>query len=144
MVRVDFEAFIKDLSAFFERTKAPSLKTMDLWFEDVRHIPISHLGNILSEARNLESWPRNLPAWMRSKSSELAEKNGENNKYAVHPRRLNPKAYAKPGCPQCKGEGLIPWPMNWPMRRDEDGTMITRRFTPQTLCSCTDAAEYGF
>ena len=144
MVRVDFEVFVKELSAWFERTKPPTQRTMELWAEDVRHIPISHVPEILGAAKNLEAWPRNLPAFMRSKSMELKETRGENNQYAIHPRRLNPKAYAKVDCLKCKGEGLIPWPMDWPVRRDEDGTMITRKFSPQSLCTCTDAAEYGF
>lgn len=144
MVRIEFEAFVKELSAYFERTKAPAQRTMDLWAEDVRHIPNTHLNEILSVAKNLEMWPRNLPAFMRAKSMELKETRGEDNKYAIHPRRLNPKAYAKRDCPKCNGEGLIPWPMDWPMRRDEDGKMVTRKFTPKALCACTDAAEYGF
>lgn len=144
MVRVDFDHMIKELSAFFERTKPPAAKTMDLWYEQVRHIPIKYLQPLTASIMTLDIWPRNLPAVMRSKYVELTEEDGSSNKYAIHPRRLNPKAYAKLGCPQCHGEGLIPWPMDWPVRRDENGKMVTRKFTPNALCPCTDAAEYGF
>lgn len=144
MVRVEFEAFVKELSAWFERTKPPSQRTMELWADEVRSIPNTHLHEILTAAKALDMWPRNLPAFMRAKSIELKETRGENNQYAIHPRRTNPKAYAKLGCPQCHGEGLIPWPMDWPVRRDENGTLITRKFTPNALCPCTDYAEYGF
>lgn len=144
MVRIEFEAFVKELSAWFERTRPPAQRTMDLWAEDVKYIPNTHLYEILAAAKALETWPRNLPAFMRAKSMELKETRGEDNKYAIHPRRLNPKAYAKPNCAQCKGEGITPFPMDWPVRRDEDGRMVTRKFTPQALCLCTDGAEYGF
>ena len=144
MQRIEFEAFVKELSAWFERTRPPAQRTMDLWAEDVKSIPNTHLHDILAAAKALEAWPRNLPAFMRAKSMELKETRGENNQYAIHPRRLNPKTYAKPDCPKCAGEGLIPWPMDWPVRLDEDGKMVTRKFTPNALCPCTDEAEYGF
>jgi len=144
MVRIEFEAFVKELSAWFERAKPPSQRTMELWAEDVKCIPNTHLGEILSAAKNLDTWPRNLPAFMRSKSVELKETRGEDKQYAIHPRRLHPERYADKNCPKCKGKGLILWPMDWPVRRDENGCVITRKFTPKALCTCTDGAEYGF
>lgn len=144
MVRVDFDHLIRELSAFFERTKPPASRTMDLWFNEVQHIPVKYLSPLIAWAKTLETWPRNLPAALRSKCVELMEEDGSSNKYAIHPRRLNPQNYAKQDCSKCAGKGLIPWPMDWPMHRDEDGKMITRKFTPQALCPCTDEAEYGF
>lgn len=138
-----FKSAIYELSLFFER-KLPGDETIRQWCNEVQSIPNKHAQEILSECKKLDNWPKNLPATFWRLSAMIGEKNGENNQYAIHPRRLNPKAYAKPGCPQCKGEGLIPWPMDWPVRRDEDGKMVTRKFTPRALCACTDAAEYGF
>ena len=138
-----FKAAIYELSLYFER-KLPGDETVRQWANEVQSIPNSHVSEILSECKKLEAWPRNLPGKFCQVSSMIAEKNGENNQYAIHPRRSYPKAYAKLGCPKCKGEGLIPWPMDWPVRRDENGQLITRKFTPNALCTCTDAAEYGF
>ena len=144
MVRIELEAFVKELSAWFERTRPPAQRTMELWAEDVKHIPNTHLHEIMGAAKNLETWPRNLPAFMRHKSMELKETRGESNKYAIHPRRLHPGSYAKPDCKTCAGTGTHKFPMDWPVRRDEDGKMVTRKFAPHALCNCTDAAEYGF
>jgi hypothetical protein len=138
-----FQSAVFDLSIYFER-KPPSDATVSQWFEEIAHIPNSHIQEICGDVKRLESWPRNLPAFMVRKSSELSETKGENNQYAIHPRRLHPHLYAKATCPQCKGKGLIPWPMDWPMYRDETGKVVTRKFTPNALCPCTDDAEYGF
>ena len=138
-----FQAAVYNLSLFFER-KLPGDETIRQWADEVRSIPESHVSEILDDCKKMEAWPKNLPATFRRISTLIAEKNGENNQYAIHPRRLNPKAFANPNCHKCKGEGLIPWPMDWPVRRDEDGSMITRKFTPQALCTCTDEAEYGY
>ena len=138
-----FKASIYELSLYFER-KLPGDETVRQWADEVLSIPNKHAREILSECKKLESWPKNLPATFWRFSTMIGEKNGDNNQYAIHPRRLNPKAYANPNCPKCKGAGLIPWPMDWPVRRDGQGVMITRKFTPKALCTCTDAAEYGF
>lgn len=139
-----FQSAVFDLSIFFER-KPPSDSAVTQWFEEVSHIPNSHIHEICGDFKRLESWPRNLPAFMVRKSAELAETRGENNKkYAIHPRRRRPQDYAKAGCVKCAGKGVYPYPMDWPVRRDEDGKLITRKFTPLALCPCTDEAEYGF
>lgn len=138
-----FKAAIYELSLYFER-KLSGDETVRQWADEVMSIPAAHVREIVSECKKLDNWPRNLPAMFWRFSNLITEKNGENSTYKLHPRRLNPKAYAKLNCPQCKGEGLIPWPMDWPVRRDEDGKMITRKFTPQVPCPCTDEAEYGF
>lgn len=138
-----FQAAIYELSLYFER-KLPGDETIRQWCNEVQLIPNGHASEILAECKKMETWPRNLPAIFWRLSTIIGEKNGDDKTYAIHPRRLNPKAYAKSGCPQCNGEGLIPWPMDWPVRRDEGGKMITRKFTPNALCSCTDSAEYGF
>ena len=138
-----FQAAVWELSLFFER-KLPGDETIRQWADAVGHIPGGHVREIISEIKKGETWPKNLPAMFVRHSCLIAEKNGENNQYAVHPRRLKPQAYAKIECKQCSGSGLIPWPMDWPVRRDESGQMITRKFTPQALCPCTDSAEYGF
>lgn len=138
-----FKAAIYELSLYFER-KLPGDETVRQWTNEVQSIPNGHVAEILSECKKLEAWPRNLPSRFWQVSNLIAEKNGENSNYAIHPRRLHPENYANKDCPKCKGIGLIPWPMDWPVRRDEDGKMITRKFTPQALCTCTDQAEYGF
>jgi len=138
-----FKAAIYELSLYFER-RLPGDETVRQWCNEVQSIPAGHVPVILSEVKKLETWPRNLPAVFWRLSSQIAEMNGENNRYALHPRRLHPKRYAKANCQKCHGEGLHPWPMDWPVRRDADGKMITRKFTPKALCECTDYAEYGF
>ena len=138
-----FKASIYELSLYFER-KLPGDETIRQWCNEVQAIPNTHAQEILAECKKMETWPKNLPAAFWRLSSIIKEKNGEDKQYAIHPRRLNPKAYAKQDCLKCHGEGLIPWPMDWPVRRDEDGKMVTRKFTPKALCECTDYAEYGF
>lgn len=137
-----FGKLISELSLFFER-KPPNQATFHQWLPEVAHIPNSALHLLTGAVKELDAWPRNLPNFLKGKYCQVRESDDKSH-YAIHPRRLNPKAYAKAGCPKCKGEGLHPWPMDWPVRRDENGTMITRKFTPQALCTCTDGAEYGF
>jgi hypothetical protein len=138
-----FKSTVYELSLYFER-KPPKDETIRQWCDEVQSIPNHHIIEIMGAVKNLEAWPRNLPAFMRWKSAELVETKGENNIYAIHPRRLHPGRYAKADCKKCEGKGLYPFPMDWPVRRDENGTMITRKFSPQALCECTDGAEYGF
>ena len=144
MVRIEFDDIIRETSAFFERTKPPTGKTMELWYEEVRYIPSRAMSFITGEIKGLETWPRNLPAYIKAKHIEWKEKTGEDKTYEIHPRRINPQKYADQGCKLCGGKGVYPFPMDWPMRRDDEGRMLTRKFTPMALCTCTDAAEYGF
>jgi hypothetical protein len=143
MVRIDFDGFIKDASAFFERTKPPAQKTMELWFEEVRHIHSSHIRFITAEMKLLDTWPRNITTFMRSKSSEISEKE-KMGVSAIHPRRLRPHEHAKADCEKCAGTGLYKKSMTWPVRRDASGVVITRQIAPKVLCQCTDAAEHCF
>lgn len=138
-----FKSSIYELSLYFER-RLPGDETVRQWANEVQSIPNGHAQEILAECKKLEAWPRNLPAVFWRLSSIIGEKNGDNQRYAIHPRRLHPERYAKADCPTCKGTGLYPFPMDWPMRRDENGKMVTRKFTPMALCTCTDGAEYGF
>lgn len=142
---MDAESFgrlVSELSLYFER-KPPSQATFHQWLKEMDTVPNSSVPFLLVAVKELEAWPRNLPNFLKGKYFQVKESD-DPSKYAIHPRRLRPQEYAKPGCQKCSGRGLIPWPMDWPVRRDEDGKMITRKFTPMALCTCTDQAEYGF
>ena len=136
-----FGKLISELSLYFER-KPPTQATFHAWLPEVSAIPNSAYYSLMGFVKELDVWPKNLPNFLRSKYSQVGDP--DSSQYAIHPRRLHPKAYAKSGCPLCKSEGVIPWPMDWPVRRDENGELITRKFTPQALCTCTDSAEYGY
>ena len=136
-----FGKLISELSLYFER-KPPTQATFQAWLPEVVGIPNSAVHSLMGFVKELEIWPRNLPAFLRSKY--LQTKESDSSQYAIHPRRLHPERYAKGDCRVCTGTGLYKYPMDWPVRRDEDGKLVTRRFTPRALCNCTDEAEYGF
>lgn len=139
-----FQAAVFDLSIFFER-KPPSDATVSQWYEEVRHLPNTHITELSQEVKRLESWPRNLPAFLVRKSSGISETRGENNQYAIHPRRIYPHKFANKSCTVCVGTGLTKWITDeWPSRKDEDGNTVLRHREEICLCPCTDYAEYGF
>ena len=136
-----FGKLISELSLYFER-KPPTQATFQQWVEEVQHIPNSAFHSLMGYVKELEVWPKNLPNFLRTKYSQTRET--DSSQYAIHPRRLWPHKYADMKCQVCKGAGLYKFPMDWPVRRDEDGVLITRKFAPMALCRCTDSAEYGF
>lgn len=137
-----FGKLISELSLYFER-KPPTQATFQQWVVEMQTIPNSALHTLMGAVKELESWPRNLPNFLKGKYCQVRESDPKSH-YAIHPRRLHPERYAKEDCKTCQGKGTHPWPMDWPVRRDERGLVITRKFSPQALCQCTDAAEYGF
>jgi len=136
-----FAKLISELSLYFER-KPPNQATFQSWLPEVSSIPNSAFHVLTGFVKELEVWPKNLPNFLRSKYSQTRD--SDTSQYAIHPRRLHPDRYAKADCKICVGEGLYKFPMDWPVRRDEDGNLVTRKFAPHALCNCTDAAEHGF
>jgi len=60
----EFESFLVNLTAFFER-KHPTDKIIDLWFDMVHDIPVDELLQIYNKiTKENESFPRNLTAVM--------------------------------------------------------------------------------
>jgi hypothetical protein len=63
MVRNEFEDFLIDMGHFFERSKAPNSRTIDLWFEKIKAIPAESLKWITKKIQDeYEIWPRNITA----------------------------------------------------------------------------------
>lgn len=63
MVREDFDTFLMEMAAFYERKQQPAQKTFDLWFAKVQKIPAESLKWITKKIQDeFEVWPRNITA----------------------------------------------------------------------------------
>ena len=65
MVEKVFHDFVKGLCFYYER-RDPREETLDLWFQEVKHIPDEPVDWMSEQIRSRhESFPRNLPLVMR-------------------------------------------------------------------------------
>ena len=65
MVEKVFHDFVKGLCFYYER-RDPREEALDLWFQQVKHIPDEPVGWMSGQIRGRhESYPRNLPLVMR-------------------------------------------------------------------------------
>ncbi len=63
MVREDFDTFLMEMAAFYERKQQPAQKTFDIWFNKVQKIPAESLMWITKKIQDeFEIWPRNITA----------------------------------------------------------------------------------
>ena len=63
MVREDFDTFLMEMAAFYERKQQPAQKTFDIWFNKVQKIPAESLKWITKKIQDeFEIWPRNITA----------------------------------------------------------------------------------
>lgn len=63
MVREEFDSFLIEMAAFYERKQQPAQKTFDLWFAKVQAIPAESLKWITKKIQDeYEIWPRNITA----------------------------------------------------------------------------------
>jgi hypothetical protein len=92
-----FGEFLKKLCWYYERREPPD-KTLDLWLQEVKHIPEEPLGWIREQiCQRIEIFPRNLPVVMR----ELWQRWRE-----AHPRKqAHPETDLS--CRECDGTGMI-------------------------------------
>jgi hypothetical protein len=60
---IEFTQFVRDVSYYFQR-KMPADRTIELWYEDVKHIQAQRLPEIFKAIKNGESPPYNLAGAM--------------------------------------------------------------------------------
>lgn len=96
MVRSEFEDFLIEIGHFFERSKSPSVRTIDIWFEKIKAIPFESLKWITRRIQDeYEYWPKNITATLWSFYHQWLD---------AHPDKRVIENYFD--CPDCD-EGLI-------------------------------------
>lgn len=89
---------VKRLAAYYERPKAPSAESTDLWLDKVKFIPTEAVDWIMDRIMDQnETWPRNLPATMRACFEEWL---------FAHPEKRAYKTGSFNHCPDCN-DGLF-------------------------------------
>ena len=97
MVEKVFHDFVKGLCFYYER-RDPREEALDLWFQQVKHIPDESVDWISGQIRGRhESYPRNLPLVMRELWQQWLED---------HPQRRS-HGNAGADCPDCDETGVI-------------------------------------
>ncbi len=92
-----FGEFLTSLCHYYER-KEPRKETLDLWFQEVKHLPEEPLDWIREQiCQRQEGFPRNLPANMRELWQRWREE---------HPRK-QARPDTDTNCRDCEGSGLI-------------------------------------
>lgn len=62
----EFKRFVKDLVEYFQRSRVPSLRAVELWFEEVKDIPGPDLPEIFRQIAKGEYPSSNLPMAMKT------------------------------------------------------------------------------
>jgi hypothetical protein len=97
MVEKVFHDFVKGLCFYYER-RDPREETLDLWFQQVKHIPDEPVDWMSGQIRSRNDvFPRNLPLVMRELWQQWLED---------HPHRRTHRL-TEEECPDCDGLGLI-------------------------------------
>jgi len=99
MRRSEFDTFIGNLGAYFERPSSPATKAADLWFAQVSYIPSEALTWIYSHViSSSAAWPRNVALAVLDAYSEWR---GE------HPSRQ--ASQEQVACPECDNGIIYSW-----------------------------------
>jgi hypothetical protein len=97
MVEKIFHDFVKGLCFYYER-RDPREEALDLWFQQVKHIPDEPVDWMSEQIRSRhELYPRNLPLVMREPWHQWLE---------VHPQ-WRVRGTGGEDCPDCDETGVI-------------------------------------
>ena len=97
MVEKVFHDFVKGLCFYYER-RDPREETLDLWFQQVKHIPDEPVAWMSEQIRSRHDlFPRNLPLVMRELWQQWLED---------HPHRRT-RGDTETDCPDCDETGMI-------------------------------------
>lgn len=75
MDKISFSKLVADLFLYFDRQKLPESEQINIWFDDLKFIPVEAIDQIKKHFKDMDSLPRNIPKAIKSGFSSYKKTN---------------------------------------------------------------------